>query len=127
MKREPPEQFRITAERAVRLRLPSQLASDETFGRNGLFYIPRGKEILRCVVSDELGWEHVSVSLTHRCPTWDEMCFVKDVFWDGDECVVQYHPPKAEYVNHHPYCLHLWKHVQGEFATPPAMMVGPRG
>ena len=26
------------------------------------------------------GWEHVSVSLRNRCPTWDEMCLVKDIF-----------------------------------------------
>ena len=39
------------------------------------------------------GWEHVSVSLPgqSRCPRWDEMCFIKDLFWAEDECVVQYH------------------------------------
>ncbi len=25
------------------------------------------------------GWEHVSVSLPRRCPTWDEMCLIKDI------------------------------------------------
>ena len=30
------------------------------------------------------GWEHVSVSLARRCPTWEEMCMVKDIFW-GEE------------------------------------------
>lgn len=30
------------------------------------------------------GWEHVSVSLRNRCPTWDEMCLVKDIFWRDD-------------------------------------------
>lgn len=39
------------------------------------------------------GWEHVSVSFASRCPTWDEMCEVKDIFWTPEECVVQYHPP----------------------------------
>ena len=28
------------------------------------------------------GWEHVSVSLARRCPTWEEMCMVKDIFWE---------------------------------------------
>lgn len=23
------------------------------------------------------GWEHVSVSLARRCPTWEEMCIIK--------------------------------------------------
>jgi len=70
------------------------------------------------------GWEHVSVSLRNRCPTWEEMCIVKDIFWSDDECVVQYHPPKIEYVNCHPYCLHLWKKTGDEFETPPKIFVG---
>lgn len=65
------------------------------------------------------GWEHVSVSYKNRVPTWDEMCKVKDMFWKDNECVVQYHPPKSEYVNVHPYCLHLWKKSDGEFERPP--------
>ena len=54
-------------------------------------------------------WEHVSVSHRGRCPSWEEMRDVKDLFWAEDECVVQFHPPKSEYVNIHPYVLHLWK------------------
>jgi hypothetical protein len=53
--------------------------------------------------------EHVSVSLRKRCPTWDEMCIVKDIFWGGDELVCQFHPTKSQYVNIHPYCLHMWR------------------
>ena len=40
-----------------------------------------------------------------------------------DECVVQFHPPKSEYVNLHPYCLHLWKKIGGTFETPPKIFV----
>ncbi|MGN1303754.1 MAG: hypothetical protein ACI4YB_01835 [Oscillospiraceae bacterium] len=65
------------------------------------------------------GWEHVSVSFPNRTPTWDEMCRVKDIFWNDDECVVQYHPPKSEYVNFHPYCLHLWRKIGEEYPMPP--------
>lgn len=70
------------------------------------------------------GWEHVSVSLARRCPTWEEMCMVKDIFWGEDECVVQFHPPRSEYVNRHPYCLHLWKKIGEEYETPPKEYVG---
>jgi hypothetical protein len=70
------------------------------------------------------GWEHVSASMKNRCPTWDEMCMVKDIFWGADECVIQYHPPKDEYVNLHPHCLHLWKKIGSEFETPPKKLVG---
>lgn len=69
------------------------------------------------------GWEHVSVSLKNRCPTWDEMCIIKDIFWKDDEVVVQFHPKKSEYVNIHPYCLHMWRKIGSEFETPPKIFV----
>ncbi len=69
------------------------------------------------------GWEHVSVSFSTRCPTWEEMCKVKDMFWNEDECVIQYHPPKSEYVNNHPYCLHLWRKAGEDFERPPKTFV----
>lgn len=129
-----PEEYRLSADQAARLRIPVELATDESAGRNGMFFIPCGREILRCMVSDGSGaeecglapWEHVSISLASRCPTWAEMCFVKDIFWADDECVVQFHPPKADYVNNHPYCLHLWRPVNTTFPRPPSIMVGLR-
>jgi hypothetical protein len=72
------------------------------------------------------GWEHVSISLRYRTPTWEEMCYVKNLFWPTDECVVQYHPPDADYVNCHPFCLHLWRHIVIPFPMPPALLVGPK-
>ncbi len=73
----------------------------------------------RIVFSWGGGWEHVSVSYSTRCPTWEEMCRIKDMFWDEEECVVQYHPPKSEYINRHPYCLNLWRKCGENFETPP--------
>jgi hypothetical protein len=72
------------------------------------------------------GWEHVSVSFSDRSPTWEEMCWVKNLFWEEDEVVVQHHPAKANYVNHHPYCLHLWRPMRRPLPTPPTILVGPR-
>lgn len=69
------------------------------------------------------GWEHVSVSLAQRCPTWDEMCRIKDIFWIEDECVVQFRPPRSEYINNHPYCLHLWKKIGANWDAPPTEYV----
>lgn len=71
-------------------------------------------------------WEHVSVSLEDRCPTWEEMCWVKDLCWGPDEWVVQFHPAASEHVNYHPNCLHLWKPVGVELPRPPASTVGPK-
>ena len=38
-----------------------------------------GGDLLRVMASIGHGWEHVSVSLDHRCPSWAEMCLVKDI------------------------------------------------
>ena len=76
------------------------------------------------------GWEHVSIDGKNRMPTWDEMCHLKDMFFTEDECCVQYHPPKSEYVNNIPYCLHIWKPIEqysGTLPIPPSMLVGIKG
>jgi hypothetical protein len=70
------------------------------------------------------GWEHLSVSRRHRCPTWEEMCLFKDLFWRGDEAVMQLHPAQSEYVNVHPFCLHLWRPTDQPIPMPPKSMVG---
>lgn len=93
-------------------------------GNNGYFIIPFEGRDLSVIASDGMGWEHVSVSLTNRTPNWKEMCLVKSLFWDEEECVIEYHPPKSEYVNNHPFCLHLWKEVGKEFKRPPAILLG---
>lgn len=71
------------------------------------------------------GWEHVSVSCEDRCPTWDEMCAVKNIFWEDHECVVQFHPPKSDYINCHPFVLHLWRPTRrrDQFRLPPKVLV----
>jgi hypothetical protein len=68
-------------------------------------------------------WEHVSVHIDGRCPTWEEMCEVKRLFWLENETVVEFHPAQSEYVNCHPHTLHLWKMVQGQFPVPPKVCV----
>lgn len=77
----------------------------------------------------EIGaWEHVSVSIIGKtfCPSWEEMCFVKDLFWSEDECVIQFHPPEDVYVNTASHVLHLWKPPY-DVPTPPMISVGIRG
>ena len=69
------------------------------------------------------GWEHVSVSLPDRCPAWEEMTMVKDLFWRDDETVIQFHPPKDKHVNVHPFCLHLWRNTNAEQPLPPIQFV----
>ena len=102
------------------------LKSDKSFGNNGLFLIPYKKSfILNVVVSDQDGWDHVSVSHPKFIPTWSMMCFVKDLFFQKDETVVQYHPKEADYINYHKHCLHLWRPHYIPLPAPPTWMVGP--
>ncbi len=69
-------------------------------------------------------WEHVSVSLADRTPTWEEMSSIVEYFWRDDETVLQFHPRRAEYVNNHPYCLHLWKQRRKNHPLPPRELIG---
>ena len=108
-----------------------RLASTPQDGNNGAFTLKSAKlkRHIFCIASDGMGWEHVSVSFPDRCPTWEEMCFVKNQFWGEDDLVVQLHPPKSEYIDNHKFCLHLWRKAgTNEFCeTPPSIMVGLKG
>jgi hypothetical protein len=76
---------------------------------SGAFLVPCKAAELRVIISDGGGWDHVSVSLSHRCPTWEEMCFVKELFFKDEECVMQLHPAKDQHISFHNFCLHLWR------------------
>lgn len=79
---------------------------------------------LRVVASWGGGWDHVSVSHPTRIPTWEEMAWVKDLFFLPEETAMQLHPPVSEYVNNHSRCLHIWKPQQQSIPLPPTWMVG---
>lgn len=105
------------------------LSSTKEYGNNGLFIIesiePNWK--LACIASDQEKWEHVSVhsfnNSKKRIPNWKEMCFVKMIFWEDEDLVIQYHPKKSEYINTHEYVLHLWRPIDLIIPTPPIYMI----
>lgn len=115
--------------------LTGPLASDQADGNNGMFFIPRkpGLAPFKVIASDgamEEGgqaWEHVSVSLPDRCPTWAEMCTIKAIFWSDEDAVMELHPPRSDWVNNHQFCLHLWRPVGIDIPLPPSLMVGYKG
>ncbi len=107
-----------------RAKVPDDIIDD---GTGAIYFFSTEKGGVRVIASYGDGWEHVSVSLQRRCPTWDEMCMVKDFFWGEEDTVIQYHPAKSEYINFHPFCLHLWRQMDTEIACPPKYMVGPDG
>lgn len=126
-----PENYRITN---------GQMASDFSYGNNGAFVFPSviagrglmviasdGAEWKRSGLEGE-PWEHVSVHAfqgkKEYTPTWIEMCQAKDKFWSADDLVIQFHPRESEYVNNHVHTLHLWRPINQEIPTPPALTVG---
>lgn len=93
---------------------------------NGAFRIeaPSGRK-LNVLASNGGGWDHVSVSVygTDETPTWDEMCWVKQQFFNPEETVIQYHPPESKYINFDAGCLHLWRPQNEVIPMPPLVMV----
>lgn len=124
-----PEQYRVTNN--------PMILSSIVDGNNGAFDLPSPISgwRLAIIASDgsswkESGlkgepWEHVSIHAyksrgkRQRAPIWAEMCFVKNLFWDDTETVIQYHPAKTDYLNLHNSCLHLWRPIKQLIPMPP--------
>jgi len=101
------------------------LGSDDSFGNNGFFIIKHEVYEIRCQASDKKGWEHVSVTISrNHPPPWKIMCFVKDLFWEKEDTVIQFHPPESKYVNLHENCLHLWRSTEEKIKIPETELIG---
>jgi hypothetical protein len=111
---------------------PHGLDTTAADGNNGAFRLPSPESgwMLAIIASDGEGWEHVSVHAyrpfgeQQRTPTWKEMAFVKQQFWDAENVCVQFYPRESEYVNNHPHTLHWWRPTDVELPTPPSILVG---
>lgn len=109
------------------------LASKPSMQWNGAFEIlgPNGRQLFM-IISNGMGWEHVSVQeepmpdQQQAVPSWETMCWVKNLIWGENETVVQYHPRKLDYVNNHPYVLHLWRPTKEKLPKPNPRLVGVR-
>lgn len=106
-----------------------RMGSPTEFGNNGAFSIPGIPphcRRLNCICSDQEGWDHVSVSLNPdatECPTWDEMIYIRSLFFTDDEWPIQYGPGKRANINTHPGCLHWWRPQNEEVPRPSEWMV----
>lgn len=109
-----------------RREVPAELVSSETDGWNGDFLVPLEGQLWHVRISDGLGWRHLSVTNAQRAatiPGWSVMCRLKELFFDDDSWAVQFHPPKVDSINDHPYCLHLWEPLDAELPKPMIAMV----
>jgi hypothetical protein len=100
-------------------------ASTAAGGPNGAFKLrsPMDHKPMGVFASDGLGWDHVSVSRHDRCPTWEEMEYVRNLFFEPAETAMQLHVPADRHMNVHPFCLHIWRPQQVEIPVPPLVMV----
>lgn len=81
----------------------------------GYIVLSNGKKGTIIAGRNEDGWEHVSICLyMGKNPTWEDMCEVKNIFWDDEEQVVQIHPKKSQYVNI-TESFHLWRPANGDW------------
>lgn len=106
------------------MKFPEQYRTHGTpYDDGGAFIIPcRGRDLM-VIASYGAGWDHVSVSLANRTPNWQEMSYVKSLFWNENECVMQLHVAKSDHINIHNHCLHLWRPQKQEIPIPPKFMV----
>ena len=92
---------------------------------NGMFTVPSPIDKVDMVVIASVGegWEHVSVSRKNRIPNWKEMQFIKNMFFNDDQTVIQYHVASSDHINVHENCLHLWVPIDQALPVPPKWMV----
>lgn len=65
-------------------------------------------DTVTAIASIEPTGAHISISAPGRYPTWDEIASIKEhVFPDVRMAMIL--PPRAEHVNLHATCLHIWE------------------
>lgn len=83
--------------------------------------------VLYIIASWGEGWDHVSIHATAEekdfTPFWEDMAYIKDMFFKSSETVLQYHPAREFYVNMHEHTLHLWRQQGIAVELPPQKLV----
>ena len=127
-----PEQYRVRK---------GNLASDGSFGNNGMFVIPAGQEAIPdqsgkltkvpyfifVVASDQQSWEHISIVIhtigPQRAPVKEEVDAIRNMFWGKDDQVFQY-MPSSRFKDENPLCIQLWRKPGVEMPVPPLELSG---
>ncbi len=89
----------------------------------GAFRVVHKGNVLRIIASNDAGWDHVSISRMTACPSWEDMEFVKRMFFEEGELCWQYHVPVGDHININPHVLHIWRKHDFEMPLPPRWMV----
>jgi hypothetical protein len=110
--------------RAILSRVPPSWRLIELTARGGAFR-RGGIQVLFTVqrYGDGRIWVHVSAcgrrgENSWFLPDWEDMKRVKNDFVGPDRWAYQVFPSEKDYVNQHPYVLHLYALLEGEPALP---------
>lgn len=84
-----------------------------------------------CIASWGLGWDHVSVHMEtlkgpqtcRQIPLWDDMCLVREIFFNPNEWAMQLHPPESKNISVYNEALHLWRPQRKPIPKPPRNFV----
>ena len=90
---------------------------------NGAFVFHRQGAELRIIASAGGGWDHVSVSCPDRVPHWEEMEYIKRLFFKDSEVAMQLHVTPDNHINVNPNVLHLWRPHKYKIPLPPKIYV----
>lgn len=74
-----------------------------------------GLKVIATVARENDGqrWAHISCSYADRLPSWGDLVNVKEIFLGRDALALQVLPPRDEWINQHPYTLHLFCCLDG--------------
>lgn len=110
-----------------KLQILTKLNNEDGVQIRAYFTHPVTQKRYWCKFTSAYGWEHLSVSpqpQRGKVPEWDVMCRVKDIFWSEEECCIEYHPRKSQYVNNNETCLHIWRPIVATIPEPPTILLG---
>lgn len=95
--------------------LPNTWLSKGRFNGALVFDRVDGRRALYAIEEHHDGrWEHLSISRPDQIPSWDDLRQAKLDFFGPRVAVAQIIPSEKNYVNKHPYCLHLWRYLGGK-------------
>ena len=78
---------------------------------------------LRIIVTEEeevdvRSWRHLSLSFPDMIPGFEDVASVKRAFVGEYHYAAMVFPPKKYYVNQHPYVLHIFACMKGDWPLP---------
>ena len=112
--------------RALLARVPPSWRMGRPWGgEDGAYFLRGGLQVI-CSLSRESDghlWVHASVCgrtgpTKFFLPSWEDLKRVKNDFCGEDAWAYQVLPAKKDYVNQHPYVLHLFARFDGQPALP---------